>query len=202
MLVAVLVGVPLARVSASTVYTWNYPIFNSETANFKALDDATTSIAFRIVNCLVINATTEGGSGTVSVANASTGTVYRFDIVFLTYEQGFEVILNMPDYVKILHDTWVENQTTYVKLESDGDLFVWTDDKTYIDDYNLGTFTMRYVSACGLTDSFEAGYLSVRMGSSFGGGSMMDSIGGWLPIIVQFAMLGLVMGLIKKFGRG
>ena len=31
--------------------------------------------------------------------------------------------------------------------------------------------------------------------------SYMDTISEWLPIIVQFAMLGMVMGLLKKFGK-
>jgi len=28
-----------------------------------------------------------------------------------------------------------------------------------------------------------------------------DAITEWLPLIVQFAMLGMIMGLLKKFGK-
>ena len=140
-LVAVLVCVPLSIASAGTTYTWNYPFFNTETPDYRALDEATTSLSIAITHNLEFNGTTEVAKAVLGICNGSSGTVYRLDIAFIK-DLSLEVIVNMPDYVKIVSDTWVANQTTYVKLESDGDLFIYSDDKTYIDDYNIGTFTV------------------------------------------------------------
>lgn len=179
---------------ASTVYTWDYTKFNSETPDYRELDKATTSISFEIINKLTFNSTTTGAKAVVQICNGTTGTIYHVDIVFVK-DGTLEVVLNMPSYIKIATGTWEENITTRVSIDSDGDLYVKHGDTVIVDDYNIGTFTMRAFGGSGVAHSCTSGYLSVDLGAY----ETNQIVNEWLPAILSIAMLGIAIGMIKKY---
>lgn len=187
---------------AGTTYTWTYVFFNDEVPDYRDLDDATDSISLVFYNHLTFNETTSEAKACIGVCNGSSGTIYRVELLWLKYENNFEVVLNMPDYIKIATGSWTVNGTMCFSINKAGDLLVYeiASDKTktiIIDDYNIGTFTTRSLSATGIANSTESGYMSVEL-KLLGGG--LD-ISEWMPVIMSLAMLGIVIGFVKKMSK-
>lgn len=63
--------------------------------------------------------------------------------------------------------------------------------------FNVSVYSAKGASTNVTTD----GFMQVEIGGGLGG-SMMNSITDYLPMILEFSMLGMIVGLIAKFGKG
>jgi len=89
-----------------------------------------------------------------------------------------------------------------VRLDSNGNLNVGnsSDRSAFVEDFGFGAFNCTYLVGIGSPAcAVESGYVSVELGLY--GGDYTSSIMSWMPIIVEFAMLGMVLGMLKKFQR-
>jgi len=194
MITLLVIALALPFANAGKVFTWDYTKFNTSTPDYRELDEATTSLSFEIINKLTFNTSTTGAKAVVQICNGTSGTIYHLDIV-LVCDKTLEVVLNMPTYIKIATGTWEYNETIYVSINSDGDLYVRSGDNVVIDDYNIGTFTMRALAGSGVDYACTSGYLSVDLGHY----EVNNVISEWIPAIVSIAMLGVAIGMIKKY---
>lgn len=188
-------------VFAGTTYTWDYTKFNTSTPDYRDLETAQTSISVMYYNHLTFNDTTGTSKAVMGICNGSSGTIYHIDSIWVK-DGTFEVVINLPSYVKIASGTWTENGTMYFSISKSGDIVVY--EKAYdgtktiiIDDYNVGTFTTRALSGSGDTDYTESGYLSAELGGAIASGIDIEA---WLPTIISLAMLSIVIGFLKKMG--
>lgn len=186
--------------NAGVTYTWDYTKFNTSTPDYRKLEEKSTSIKFSVYQHLTFNGTTSNAKAIIGFCNASSGTIYHVDIVYVK-DNTFEVVINTPAYIKIAEGTWEVNQTTYVDIDSDGNILIWASqddgDVTYVDDYNVGTIEFAYISGSGANDSCTQGYISAEEGY---GGQYGSIVTDWIPTILSMAMLGIALGMVKKFG--
>ena len=178
---------------AITSYTFNYPQFNSANVSYQTLSEPTTSISFQILNKLTFNASATD-SVILKIVNGTTGTIYG--VAFGFTKAGVLYISSvMPDWITLGESTWTTNDTINVIIKSNGDLIVKKGTTTILKDYNVGNFTMRALAANGAPYTCINGYLTVKTGAN----AMDDEIVvQWLPTIISLAMLGMVIGLLKK----
>lgn len=105
-----------------------------------------------------------------------------------------------PNEVKIATGTWYNGNTTRVIL-SNGYLTVICNygednEATILKDFSFDK-PLEYVQTTGAsTYSLKGGYVQVNVNA--GVGAMGGVITDWLPTIVSFALLGIVIGLVKK----
>lgn len=212
-LLLALLSVALVSASVSIAFadyhtSFVYNVFNDVTLRFEELDDTYTDFYAEIGMKLTFNDTTESPHADV-IFNAS---VLNKRIIVQYYDDGSEtgavVYQTGDDVAQIATFDWVDNDnyTTYVDLD-DGLLTVkhgldsegYSDAVLIVDEFSIN-FNMTYVGEQGVVYCATAGFIQVDI-STYGGsgGSYMGAISAWLPTIVQFAMLGMVMGLVKKF---
>ena len=208
LLVAVLCVASIQAVAGTYYTTFVYTRFISSDTYSEDLGEDYTSITVLVTNKLGYNQTTGSGEARFILANTTEATkegVAVFmkeqgtaDGLLVYWKQGasdFEVgktTWDTDDLVKIT----VSNSLLQVELY-DNSTGEWSN---VIDEYGVGSATFRAVCALASTEFVcDTGYMNVKVGSSFGSAGIGDAITEWLPIIVQFAMLGMVMGMIKKF---
>lgn len=188
-----------ATYSSSFVYT----AFNTATATYKTPTSTYATWSVKITNVLTYNGTTAGSAYIRLNATATQG--HYFDLV-CTSVGVVDVWFsdNATESVKIGSGAWVKSEAFYVSRDSSGyfDFGNSTDKDVYISNFVLGDFTLEDVGALGETDCATAGYFSFEVGASSSDPSdMSESIMSWMPLVIQFAMLGVVMGMLKKFGK-
>jgi len=184
------------HVFASETFSWTYDKINSATPTKYALSEAINSTNAKIYNNLVYNTTTTVSKAVIGFWNGSGGSDWHIDIVMVK-DHTIEVVLNFPSYLKIANGTWTDGKITYVTISEDGDLTVKNGDTTILDDFNIGTFTVAYVSGSGAPYSVQSGYISLTI--SKGSSDTSVIVSQWMPLIITFAMLGVALGFIKKY---
>lgn len=195
----------LATYSTSFVYT----AFNSETATYKALDTTYATWSAKLTNVLTYNAT-ESGTATIRLNSTATENSY-IDACFnqdLTCDIWWSD--NGTSAVKIGSGTFVKSEAVYVSRDSKGylDFGNSTDKDAFISNFVVGALTLEDIGGLGSAGVGDVqyvattGYISVEIGiSSTDPTDMTASIMDWMPLVVQFAMLGMVMGMLKKYGK-
>ena len=107
-----------------------------------------------------------------------------------------------PNEVKIATGTWSDGNTTRVKL-SGGKLTVIchygeTSKATILENFSFDK-PLAYVQTTGAsTYSLQGGYVQVNVNAGAGAG-MDSAIMDWMPTLLSFAMLGMTVGILKKF---
>lgn len=210
LLIAVICSISI--VSATYTYTFVSSGFNDATNVTEACPDTAFTNGFRavIMNRLVYNDTSDDTSEAhITFGNGTT--IASDDIIelWMTNDskiivkvnidgKGTETILSSTDAVFL-----DGADTISIWLDTNGLLNVGngTDADAYVEDFAFGNLNMSVMGIRGTTDyTADSGYVSIRLTTSYGGdvsGSMMQ----WIPIIIEFAMLGMILGLLKKVTR-
>lgn len=196
LLVALLVCVPLAR--ASYIKSIIYTKFNSASWTFYDLESEYTSLTVELYQGVTLNATT-GEWLKLVLSNSSTtacsALILQFknntDLVVLYCDDN---TLGVADVV-LATGTWDTNNTK-VTLSENLITVYDADGEVLIADFGYDT-PVSHLVVCGGTDYATGGYMQVKcnVGVAGIGASIME----WMPMIIQFAMLGCVLGILKKF---
>ena len=203
-----------ALANADTIHSFGYTVFNSAGYTWLQLDDNYTSWTIKISNKLTYNTTTTMTPVNiiVSTLNESDKTLTkRIDIVMNKNASGITNDLSIYVYDHSASALLITNPVfTYlttpivVSLSYDGWLSVGTEDNStsIIEDFAVGDLTAKFIGATGIENACTAGYVTVEFGSAgFGTTNYSQTVTDWLPLIIQFAMLGMILGLLKKFGK-
>jgi len=188
-----------ATYSSSFVYT----AFNTATASYKTPSSTYETWSCKLTNVLTYNSTI---AGTATLRLNATATQNHYIDVAVNSDASVDIWWsdNGTDPVKIGTGSWVKSEAFYISRDSKGylDFGNATDKDVFISNFVIGDFTLEDLGAKGETDCATAGYISVELGtSSTDPTDMSASILSWMPLVIQFAMLGVVMGMLKKFGK-
>ena len=192
---------PVYATSYSTSFV--YTAFNTATASYKTPSTTYATWSCKITNVLTYNSTT-AGTGKIRL-NATAIEGHYIDFCFAsdgTADVWFSDNGTSP--VKIGAGAWVKSEALYISRDSSGylDFGNATDKDVFISNFVIGAYTLEDLGAHGEENCTTAGYISVELGSSATDPTdMSESIMSWMPLVIQFAMLGVVMGMLKKFGK-
>lgn len=204
----VLAAVP--AVFASEVRTIPYQYFNNQMTFFKLNYNYTNAWTVYITNYLTYNTTTAGKANLrLHPANTS---VYKCAIE-LNFDYDGDLFVYYADdagtIVGIGSGKWVSGEAVVVSVSADGIINVGNKtDKDYIvKNYGAGSsaIDLYYVGAASDTGTAKsiatAGYINIEVyGSATGTTDISSLVMVWIPVIVTFVMLGVVLGFVKKIG--
>jgi len=204
-----------ALAHADTIHSFGYTVFNSTSETWVQLDDNYTSWSIKISNKLTYNTTASCPAMIIISTINTTGFGVAKKAVTVTMSKNASGITNVLsihvyDYsatpISLVSVQPFSYLTTpiVVSLSNDGWLSVGTEDNStsIIEDFALGDLEAQFVGATGITKLATAGYVTVEFGSAgFGTTNYSATVTDWLPLIIQFAMLGMILGLLKKFGK-
>lgn len=185
----------------SFAHSFPYDKFNtaSPTVTYKTLDQNYTTWQIKITNQLIYNGTPSIGA---TIRINSTTTDY-----FLNVALGSTGIVDLWLYdgslYKIGSGTWTKGEVVVLSYRnSELNMGNSTDSDAFVDSYCVSNFTACYVGAFGQENCTLSGYMTTEVASSFTDvSSMSDSVLQWMPLVIQFAMLSVVLGMLKKFGK-
>lgn len=190
------------------VKSWVYTPFNSATWTYYQFaddDKGDKSFTATIINRLLNGSTLEWAK--VAFMNSSTSTyrqalILQFHMTPNTYGGTLDVyycegVLGVAD-VKIATGTYDENSTK-VTLANDR-ISVYTETDGYlVKDFGFNE-DVNTIGVCGGTNYVSNGYLQVLFNA--GTGAIGSTVMEWMPLVITFAMLGILLGIVKKFGTG
>lgn len=202
------IGLAVSSVYASYSTTFIYTKFNSTDTIAEELDAAYTDITATIYNKLMYN-TTSSSEARIILAN-STAAAKQGILVAMKKAGADNLLIYWKDGetdVELAKATWEADDIVEVQISSNV-LTVSlysnaTDEWTPIID-NFHASSIEYTAICALGSNLyvaTAGYISVAI-SEYGGdlAGTSGTINQWMPTIVGFAMLGIALSCIKKFG--
>ena len=194
--VALLVASAEAAFSASITYSK----FNSGSWTYYDMGTSYSSFVTNVTNRLTYNTTTNQWAK-VAFLNSSSGTATGIVLTFKKASNALEVyslentVLGAAD-ILIGTGTWDENNTK-VTL-SGSKLNVWDANGLLVSDFVISE-PVRYLGVVGGPYYVQGGYLSVGVNAGLAGATA--TVTEFIPVIVTFAMLGMVLGMLKKFGK-
>lgn len=201
---ALVAALSIALLVASATAAYNvsitYPKFNSGTWTYYDIGAAQDNIISNVTNRLTYNETTAEWAK-VAFLNSSSGTAtgiilqmkYTSNVLNVYYVEN--AVLGASD-VLIATGTWGENST---KIVLAGDkLDVYDANGLLVNDFAVAP-ALEYIGATGGTNYVTGGYVGVGVNQGTAGATAI--VTGFIPVIVTFAMLGMVLGLLKKFGK-
>jgi hypothetical protein len=195
-----LAAVFITAANAAYNVSVTYPKFNSGTWTYYDMGSLQDSIISNVTNRLTYNTTTAEWVK-VAFLNSSSGTgtgvilqmKYTDSVLNVYYIEN--AALGAGD-VLVATGTWDENNT---KVTLAGDkLNIWDADGILVTDFALSE-PVRYIGVVGGTDYVTGGYVGIGVNQGVAGATAI--VYEFIPIIVIFAMLGMVLGLLKKFGK-
>ena len=210
LVVLLLAGAFLAVAGASWSTTFIYTKFSTTDTTAIALDDTYSSWSFVVYNHLTyVNATSEAKlifSNTTEAAKEG---------LMLTMKQagvadGLKVYYKVGDSdIELASATWDADDEVTCHVSS-GLLSVTlydnsTDsDVAVLEDFAFSVDISAICASASAASGCSAGYVNVVSGYGIAGGSggMTSTITEWLPIILEFAIIGMIFGMVKKFGWG
>lgn len=207
-LLAVVLAVFLAvgAVNATFVKSIPYTVFNTPTPiTFYATDKNYTTWQVELTNNLVYNTTTPNANAYALVRlQPSTGADSPY--IELSFIKGGTLWITYSydgtTNIEAATGTWYQGKPVIVTLDANGyvDIYVYdTNNKktAVLQDFTYGNLTLSYVGAHGARNTATSGFVQVEV-SSGPGGDVGPVIYQWIPLVVTFAMLGVVLGLLKK----
>lgn len=202
MVILLLIGGVSSLAYASCVRSISYTVFNNEPLTSYALDkNYTKGFIATVVNKLTYNTTTNKAAIVRFVGNADPASGEHLELSFWANGELHIWFNDGTSNVEIGAGSWVSGNKTTVTITQDGILTVKDKDgKAIVQNYGLGDFTLYFVGGHGETTASiaTAGYVTISVDGT--SSDVTYSINVWIPIIVTFAMLGMALGLIKKFG--
>ena len=190
----------ITAAQASYNVSITYPHFNSGNYTYYDMVSRYDSLTTNVTNLLTYNSTTAEWIK-VAFLNSSSGTAtgvilqfkYTTNILNVYYVEN--AVLGVSD-VLIGVGTWDVNNT---KVTLAGDkLNVWDADGKLVSNFALAE-PVRYIGVQGGTNYVTAGYVGVGVNQGTAGTTAI--VTSFIPVIVTFAMLGMVLGMLKKFGK-
>jgi len=177
--------------------SWVYGAFNNTTYAFTMFEETLTSGSICITSHLVLNETANP-QATVQVNCSSQNQAF----VFVYYQNGaLGVAFQEGSTVSsLVTSTWLINET--IELNFDGNyVTIINNDVVLIGDFSYdGNITCVGVKGSSALQDYvaTAGYLSIDSGGGFGdiSGTMNEII----PLIIDLAVIGCVIGAVKKIG--
>ncbi|RLC80751.1 MAG: hypothetical protein DRI61_05110 [Chloroflexi bacterium] len=104
--------------------------------------------------------------------------------------------------------TWTAGEAIVISVTADGiiDIGNETDKEAIVKNYGVGDLDLYWVGGSTYPEyvnyTVTQGYINVEIsGYASTTSDVSESVMVWIPIIVTFAMLGMVLGMIKKFSR-
>lgn len=191
-------------VYASCVRSISYTVFNSSTFTAYPLDqNYTKGFYAKITNKLVYNTTTNKAAIARLHFGASSASGAYIELSFWPNKELHIWYNDGSGSTEIGVSQWESGNLTQVYVTEDGVLSVRDYKGNYaVNNYGIGAVTLYYVGGHGETTAkiCDSGYLTIEVTSYGGsGGSATETVMAWLPIIITFAMLGMVLGMVKKF---
>ncbi len=190
----------VATVQAAYNVSITYPKFNSSTWTYYDMSSNYDSFVTNVTNRLTYNDTTAEWAK-VAFLNASSGAATGLILMFKYTSNVLQVYycedaaLGASD-VLIATGTWDENNT---KIILAGDkLTVYDASGILVSDFAFNQ-PVRYIGVCGGTDYVTGGYVGVAVNVGTAGATAI--VNSFIPVIVTFACIGMVLGLLKKFGK-
>lgn len=193
---------------ASCSMTFPYSQVNSTDATVKATDQDYTSWRVKVYNGLTYNATSNTYCIIKMQNHTTTNMTFGINVeLWMWKSTAFQIwtdalIVDESDFNGL--SAWDSSDPVVITYRS-SHLFVGnlTDYDCYLANFYIADLTLRAVSSRGYnTTVATSGYVTAEVTSSTSDPSTMnESIMSYMPIIIQFAMLGVVMGMLKKFGK-
>jgi spermidine/putrescine-binding protein len=192
-------------VYASCVRSISYTVFNSETFTSYALDqNYTKGFYAKVTNKLVYNTTTNK-AGIIRFhfdSNPASGSY--LELSFWANKELHIWFSDGTSNIEIGASTWESGNLTKVYVSKDGVLSIINYQGNYVvKNYGIGSQTLYYIGGHGESTASicTSGYVTIEINdySASGDYGVTQSVIVWLPLIITFAMLGLVLGMIKKF---
>jgi len=211
---ALTLALSIALILATTVYpvcyaksvrSITYTVFNSSTLTYYELDQNYTGFKAEIVNKLTYNTTTNKAAIVRLCGDENAALGPWIELSFWPNGELHIWINDTSSNIEVGAGEWKSGNTTTVIVTDDGIVSVKDYDGNYIlQNYGIGAFTLHYVGGHGETTGSiaTAGYTTIEVTGSYATTEgISESVMVWIPIIVTFAMLGMVLGMIKKFSR-
>jgi hypothetical protein len=204
--IALMCGLMVSSAYASYfVKTWVWTPFNSATwTYYQFADDGKGDKSFTatIINRLLNGSTLQWAK--VAFMNSSTSTdrqalILMFQMTANTYGGTLKVyycdgVLGVAD-VLIATGTYDENSTKVIL--QNGLISVYTKTNGYlVKDFGFDE-DVNTIGVCGGSNYVSNGYLQVLFNT--GTGAIGSTVMEWMPIVVSFAMLGVLLGIVKKY---
>jgi spermidine/putrescine-binding protein len=193
-------------VYASCVRSIPYTTFNNSTFKPYPLDkNYTKGFYAEIVNNLVYNTTTNKAAIVRLHFGESSGSGAYLELSYWGNKELHIWYNDGTSSIEIGVSYWESGNTTKVYVSEDGVLSVKDYKGNYaVKNYGIGAVTLYYVGGHGETTAkiANSGYVTVEVSdyaSSGDASGATETVLTWLPLIITFAMLGVVLGMIKKF---
>jgi len=176
-----------------------YPKFNSGSWTYYN-PGALESVTSNVTNRLTYNTTTAEWIK-VAYLNASSGVatgvilMFKYTTSVLQVYYCEDTVLGVAD-VLIATGTWDENNTRVVLAGQK--LTIYDADGILVQNFAFNQ-PIHYIGVMGGTNYVTGGYLGVAVNQGVAGTTAI--VTQFIPVIVTFAMLGMVLGLLKKFGK-
>lgn len=184
-----------ASFAASPIYTF----FNSAThTNYDMGESDWLTVWFS--NKMTMNAS---HVAIVQFGN-STGSMLGIQFQLFSNKICDVIYVNGAGNTKIA-ETTLGTLNDSIELDCSSDsLSVYVNDVALIEGFSMQN-NWQYCAVYGATGTATGGYMQISTNGVGGGSSgalgMTSAITQWLPVIIQFVMLGMVIGILKKFGR-
>lgn len=198
--------------AANAVYVKSIPYnaFNklSPITFYQVDKNYTTSWQVKIVNNLVYNVTTPNANA-FALVRLQPSTAGDSPYVELSFIKGGTLLVTYSydgtSDIQAATGTWYAGKPVVVTLDSNGylDVNVYDNNDKLVEvlkDFTYGNLTLQYVGAHGGQYTATAGYVQVEV-SSGPAGDVAPIINMWIPVIVSFAMLAVVLGFIEKVSK-
>lgn len=195
----------ISGVNASFTKSIPYNVFENLGVTFYETDKTyDTGFTAKITNNLVWNNSVnpdEYALVRLTTNNSDTAFIevgfYEAGTTRLYYSYDGSTTIPITDYVP-----YNSSYPVIVSLDSDGFLdFIINNNEVIVDDFTYGNLTLNYIGAHGGTNE-TTGYVQVYITSAiYTAKGMQESIYTWMPTIISFAMLGAVLGIVKKYAK-
>lgn len=193
----------LSPAYASCVRSISYTVFNSSTFTYYALDkNYTSGFAATVVNKLTYNTTTNKAAIVRFHLDEDTASGAYIELSFWATKELHVWHNDGSTSVEIGAGYWESGNNTKLTVTKDGVISVVDYDGNYVvKNYGIGAVTLYWVGGHGESTASIAtsGYVTVSVGT-VEGSDVTSAVTPWIPVIVTFAMLGVALGFIKKFG--
>lgn len=201
-MLSVLLVASVSSVYAVKRYSAIYTTFNATETTYKALDENYTTVVLEVCNKLTYSAVHETESLLKAHVFLVNSTDLPMGIKLMFYNNTvFDIYYKVvEDEVKIGDGFW--NETAVEVRIRDGEVTVYdSKSEKVIEGFGMDA-TIGQLGFSGGVDFTTSGYVQICV-STYGtsGSDYMGIMTEWMPIIVQFMMLGIVMGLLKKFSK-
>lgn len=203
-LIALLLFSLAITVNASYSTSILYTHFNSLTKYYESIGENITSTTIYVTNRLIWNSTTSSPQVAIGFSNitySGEATEKYICVQWVKTSTKVQILIKEGTSEILLGETTYTNLNQTIRLRFTGsklDVSILGTDGKYSAiitgfSYNI---PIRAIATWGTSYSVADGYVQCDIG---GYGSADVNITQWIPTIISIAMLGVVMGLLKKY---